>query len=136
VFYNWSRIYKNKMRLLRVLRRHASARTLVALLIVAVWGGTVDWGHTGWDDPACDPMPVQHDHAAHRVSNDTRTPIAPAGHCEFCHFLRLLHTALSAKSLAASLVAHSDPHRPPDRVFAAALFAFYVPSRAPPARLA
>jgi hypothetical protein len=108
-------------------------RTVAALLAVVVLGGTADWGHAGGDDAACNPTVVQHDHAAHRFISQTQAPGAPANHCDLCHLLRLLHTALSVKPSTAALVSRVAARRPPDGVHTVALVTFGVPSRAPPA---
>ena len=117
----------------RRLRRSARARTVTVLLAVLVLGGTADWGHAGGDDPGCDSFLAQHDHAAHHFASHPPAHETPASHCDLCHLLRLLHTALSAKPLVASLASRVSARRPMDGVVTVTLFAFSLPSRAPPA---
>ena len=119
---------------LSAFRQSVRTRAFALLLSVAVCAATVDWGHTGWDDPACDPVPVLHSHSAHHLTGGGETSDAPADHCSLCHFLRLLHTALSLKSLPASELWQTAERRTPATAVALALLAFNVPSRAPPVR--
>lgn len=121
--------------LLSAFHRSVRTRAFAMLLAVAVCGATFDWGHSGWDDPACDPAPVLHNAAAHRLTGDGRTPAAPADHCSLCHFIRLLHTALSLASLPASQTHQAAAARAADGVPAIVQVALHLPSRAPPALL-
>jgi hypothetical protein len=93
------------------LRASAGARCLAALLAVFVWAGTADWGHVAWDDPACDPAPVYHDHSAHRFTAGTADDQPSDGHCYLCHSLRLLHTGLTVRSAPAPRTDVSSPYR-------------------------
>ena len=113
--------------------RRARARMVAALLSVSVCGGALNWGHFGGDDPGCTPTLVQHDESAHRFTSRTQTPTSSSDHCTLCHFFRLLHTALSSKFLAAGAASHVGARCAPKRLFAPAIFALNVPSRAPPA---
>jgi hypothetical protein len=83
-------------------RGRAGVRVLAVLLTALVLGGSVDWGHTGWDDPACDPVPVLHDHSAHRYGSRSEQSPPSDGHCYLCHALRLLHIALTAHPYAVA----------------------------------
>lgn len=121
--------------MLSLFRRHLRLQTIAIFLAVIVSGSTVDLAHGGWDDPGCDPAPVQHDHAAHRFTAGTRGPEAPSDHCALCHLLRSLRTAHSAESLATDAAASAESHGPSDGTFAVALVALAVPARAPPAVL-
>lgn len=116
-----------------LLRQRARARTLAVLLSVAVCGGTLNWGHVGGDDRACAPGLVQHDHSAHRIIAQTQVAASQGEHCNLCHLLRLLHTALPTESLLASNVSTIEARRAVDGALAAAILNFHVPSRAPPA---
>jgi hypothetical protein len=117
--------------LLTLFRRHVWTRTLAALLAAVVCG--VNWVHVGGDDPGCDPVPIHSDQSARHVSGDGPASGAPAEHCPFCHFLRLLQTALSAKSLAIGGVSQTEAQRATSGTLGVALVALHLPSRAPPA---
>ncbi len=121
--------------MLTLFRRHLRLQTIAMFLAVMVSGGTMEWAHGGWDDPGCDPVPVRHDHAAHRVAAGTRGPEAPSDHCALCHLLSSLRTARPAESLAAHAAASAESRRPFDGTFAIALVAVTIPARAPPAVL-
>jgi hypothetical protein len=118
---------------LMLFRRHLRIQAVAVLLTVAVCGGTVDWGHAGWDDPGCNPVLVQHDHAAHRVMPGARGTRGDSDHCTLCHLLRTFHIALSAESLRAHVVLSAAPRSPFDSPSVIALSALSLPSRAPPA---
>jgi hypothetical protein len=118
---------------LMLFRRHLRIHAVAVLLTVVVCGGTVDWGHAGWDDPGCNPVLVQHDHSAHRVKPDARGTGGDSDHCTLCHLLRTFHTALSVKSLPVHVVLSAAPRSPFDSPSIVALSALSVPSRAPPA---
>jgi hypothetical protein len=115
------------------LRRCARTRALVVLLSVAVCGAALNWGHEGGDDPGCAPALVQHDHAAHRFTPDRQPPVPQDQHCNLCHLLRLLHTAIPAESLLASNVSQFEARRAADSAPAIVTSNFDIPSRAPPA---
>jgi len=90
--------------------RGALARTLALVLAALICAGSVDWGHTGWDDPGCDPVPVHHDHSAHRLARQTQPDAPTDGHCYLCHALRLLHVALAAHPIAAAQNVATSPY--------------------------
>ena len=115
------------------LHRRLCARTFALLLSVAVCGGTVNWGHAGGDDPESEPQLVHHDHAAHRFTADTERAGAPDEHCNLCHLLRLLHTALPSGSLLYNRVSPLDTRRIVDLGFITPIFSVTIQSRAPPA---
>ncbi len=123
--------------MLTLFRRQLRLQTVAIFLAVIVSGGTMDWAHGGWDDPGCDPIPVQvqHDHSAHRFTAGTRGPEAPSDHCALCHLLRTLRTARSAESLATDAAASAESRGPFNGTFTVALVALAVPARAPPALL-
>ncbi len=116
----------------RVFRR-LYPRALALLLSVAVCGGALNWGHVGGDDPDCAPQLVQHNHAAHRLTSTSRTTSPQDEHCNLCHLLRLLHTAVSGGSLLDSRVAVVESRPMIDRRLVPSIFSVVVPSRAPPA---
>ncbi|HUK34093.1 MAG TPA: hypothetical protein VLV86_09300 [Vicinamibacterales bacterium] len=115
-------------------RRFAGTRVLALLLAAIVSVGTAGFGHSGWDDRACDPIPVHHDHNAHRFQSGALSPDAP-DHCLFCHSLRSLRngvvetydavpdTTCAAEIRVGGFTANSN------------LLTSHAPSRAPPARL-
>jgi hypothetical protein len=121
--------------MLTLLRRHLRLQTIAMFLAVIVSGGTMEWAHGGWDDPGCDPVPVHHDHAAHRVTAGPRGPEAPSEHCALCHLLSSLRTARPAESLVTHAAASAASRRPSDGTFTIAFVAVAVPARAPPAVL-
>ena len=115
------------------LHRRFSARAFALLLSIAVCGGTLNWGHAGGDDPDCAPQFVQHDHAAHRFTADTHPTGSPDEHCNLCHLLRLLHTALPSGSLLDNRVSPLETRRVVDSGLITSIFTVTLPSRAPPA---
>jgi hypothetical protein len=81
------------MRRLRFVSRVVS-RAIALVLASIVCAGATGLGHSGWDDPSCDPIPVHHDHNAHRFKPG-HLPAAPADdHCLACHSVRSLGTGL------------------------------------------
>lgn len=116
-----------------LLRQRARVRALVVLLSVAVCGGALNWGHVGGDDPGCAPTLVQHNHSAHRFTTDSQAPVSQDQHCNLCHLLRLLHTAIPTESLLASNVSQLEARRAADSAPATVISNFDIPSRAPPA---
>ena len=106
-------------------------RLLAALLINIVSLGVA---HTSWDDAACDPILVHHDHNAHRLHSGTLPAHAP-DHCLFCHSLRSLGTGLAAISAAVVDASSATTLRTADTALASRLLDSYTPSRAPPAFL-
>ncbi len=119
--------------LLTFFRRLFRRQSLAVFLVLLVGGGTLDWGHAGGDDPGCNPIPVQHDHSAHRLKAAERGTQAPADHCTLCHLLRIFHTALSAQSHGAYVGATAAARHTLSRSFVVSLVSFAVPPRAPPA---
>jgi hypothetical protein len=108
------------------------SRALALLLSVAVCGGALNWGHIGGDDPDCAPQLVQHNHAAHRFTPPARTTSPQDQHCNVCHLLRVLHTAVSGGSLFDNRVATVEPRLVVDSRLITSIFSVAVPSRAPP----
>jgi hypothetical protein len=103
---------------------------VVAAILVL---GATNWGHTGWDDDACDPIPVHHDHNAHRFQSG-KLPLSPANdHCLFCHSLRSLGHGLVAAHTPLDDGARAVAVRLRDAVPAGRLLDPNAPSRAPPA---
>jgi len=113
-------------------RAGAGARCFAALLAVFVFAGAADWGHVAWDDPACDPAPVRHDHSAHRFTTGTADSQPSDGHCYLCHSLRLLHTGLTVRSVLTAQTDVSSPHRIGVVISPNLLVAGGALSRAPP----
>jgi hypothetical protein len=122
------------MRQVRFLRR-AAARAVALLVAGIVCVGTSGLGHTAWDDPACDPIPVHHDHNAHRFHSGTLPTSPDSDHCLFCHSLRTLRTGLVATQTPVVDEAQSALVRAADAVLAGRLLDLNAPSRAPPALL-
>ncbi|HEX7796251.1 MAG TPA: hypothetical protein VF456_17940 [Vicinamibacterales bacterium] len=114
------------------LRAAAGARCFAALLAVFVFAGAADWGHVAWDDPACDPAPVRHDHSAHRFTTETTDSQPSDGHCYLCHSLRLLHTGLTVRSVPTPHADVSSPYRIGVLISPNLLVAGVALSRAPP----
>ena len=119
--------------LFRGLCRRLHSRALALVLSFAVCGGALSWGHIGGDDPDCTPQLVQHDPAAHRVTAPSRSSSPQDEHCNLCHLLRLLHTAVSGGSLLDSRVATVESRSVIDSGLVTSIFSVVVPSRAPPA---
>ena len=81
--------------------RRTGSRAVALLLASLVCIGSADFRHTGWDDPACNPLPVQHDHNAHRLQAG-QLPSGPVDdHCALCHSLRSLRAGLTQTPAAA-----------------------------------
>jgi hypothetical protein len=119
---------------LRFLRRNC-ARAIALLLAAVVSFGASGLGHTGWDDPACDPIPVHHDHNAHRFQSG-HLPANPADdHCLACHSLRSLRTVLVAVHAAVTADANVAAVCAADVVLDGRVLDSTSPSRAPPAFL-
>jgi hypothetical protein len=115
--------------------RRAAARATAWLLAALLVLGATGWGHTGWDDDACDPTPVHHDHNAHRFQHG-RLPLNPAtDHCLFCHTLRSLGHGLVAVQTPVENGTRVLAVRLSDVVLAGRLLDPNAPSRAPPAVL-
>jgi hypothetical protein len=92
------------------------------------------FAHNGWDDGACDPIPVHHDHNAHRLQSG-KLPTGAQDHCLFCHSLRSLGNGLVATNIFVADSAQAATVRTSVPVVAGRLFAPHAPSRAPPALL-
>jgi hypothetical protein len=108
------------------------ARAIALLLASIVCVGATGLGHSAWDDPSCDPIPVHHDHNAHRFQSG-RLPAAPADdHCLACHSLRSLRTGLVAMHAVITDGAQFAAVRAAEVVLSAAVLASTAPSRAPP----
>ena len=114
-------------------RRLVCTQGIAIVLTAVVACGAMDWAHSGWDDPGCDPIPVQHDHAKHRFIAGTRAPAAPSDHCALCHLLRVFHTALSAQSPATPVALSIEARGLSDGAAAIEIFSGRIRSRAPPA---
>lgn len=118
---------------LMLLRRHARARTLAVLLAAVVWGAAVDWGHGGWDDPACNAStPIGTSQSPRGFTASPANPASSATHCDLCHLLRLLHNALSLKAPQAGFATSVAAVGPTDSVVPTRLLSPHVSSRAPP----
>jgi hypothetical protein len=117
------------------LRKRAAIRGLATLLALIVCAGAADWGHTGWDDPACDPVPVLHDHSAHRFRPASEQAPPSDGHCYLCHALRLLHMSLTAHAVAAIPAAGGAFYRTGVEASISRAVAHPTLPRAPPAAL-
>jgi hypothetical protein len=122
------------MRRLRLVRSLAT-RAIALLLTSVVCFGASGIGHTGWDDPVCDPIPVHHDHNAHRLQSG-RLPANPVDdHCLACHSLRSLRTVLVAVHAAVTDDAKVANVCTADVVLSGQVFDSSAPSRAPPTDL-
>ncbi len=121
------------MRLLRSLSDRAGSRVVAVLLASIVSFGVV---HTSWawDDLACDPAPIHHDHNAHRLRAGT-LPVGAQDHCLFCHSLRSLGNSLVATHTDVPDSTQAAALRPSNVVLATRLLDPHAPSRAPPAVL-
>ena len=119
---------------LRFLRRNG-ARAIALLLASIVCAGATGLGHSAWDDPSCDPIPVHHDHNAHRFQPG-HLPTTPADdHCLACHSLRSLGTGLIVIHSAVGDGAHVATVCEVDVVLSGRILDSTAPSRAPPAAL-
>jgi hypothetical protein len=118
------------MRRLRSIHR-TGARAIALLLASIVCAGATGLGHSAWDDPSCDPVPVHHDHNAHRFQSG-RLPAAPVDHCLACHSLRSLRTGLVAIHAVIIDGAQFAAVRAADVVLSGGVLDSTAPSRAPP----
>jgi hypothetical protein len=119
------------MRATRSIRR-LSTRITAIILSSMVCVGSADLGHRGWDDPACDPAPVHHDHNAHRFKAG-QLPLGPAdNHCVLCHSLRSLRDGFVAARVALAASTHVEPVRSVQSPLAGRLVDSTAASRAPP----
>ena len=115
--------------------RSVGARALALLVAVVVCVGASGLGHSGWDDRACDPFPVQHDHNAHRFQAG-HVPTGPADdHCLACHSLRSLRTGLVAIHAVVTDSAPIASVGAADALLSSRVLDSTTPSRAPPTTL-
>jgi len=122
------------MRRLRFVSRVAM-RAIALLLVSIVGAGATGLGHSAWDDPACDPIPVHHDHNAHRFQPG-RLPTTPVDdHCLACHSLRSLGTGLIVIHSAVADDADIATVCEVDVFLSGRVLDSTAPSRAPPASL-
>ena len=122
------------MRRLRFIPRVAT-RAIAVVLASIVCAGAAGVGHSGWADLSCDPLPVHHDHNAHRFKPG-RLPTTPADdHCLACHSLRSLGTGLIVIHSAVRDDAHVAAVCAADPVLSGRVLDSTAPSRAPPAGL-
>jgi hypothetical protein len=119
------------MRLVRSLLGRTGSRAVAVLLASIVSLGVL---HTGWDDAACDPIPVHHDHNAHRIKAGT-LPAGDSDHCLFCHSLRSLRNGLVATQAQVADTVRTAAVRACPVVVAGRLLDPNAPARAPPALL-
>lgn len=112
-----------------------ATRKLLALCLASLVSiGTAGFGHSGWDDAACDPIPVHHDHNAHRFHSGTLPAGAP-DHCLFCHSLRSLGNGLVATQLFVADGSQAAAVRIWTSTIVGCPLDSSAPSRAPPAIL-
>ena len=114
--------------------RHIVTKLIAWFLAAVICAGTSGLGHTGWDDPGCDLIPVHHDHSAHRFKSGSLPPSAP-DHCLFCHSLRLLGNGLVATHAIVADSQCASAARNATGILAGRLLASRAPSRAPPSTL-
>ena len=106
-------------------------RSVALVLASVVCAGSV---HASWDDVACDPAPIHHDHNAHRLKAGT-LPAGAQDHCLFCHSLRSLGNGLVATHAHVTDSSHAADIRPSNVVLASLYLDSSAPARAPPAIL-
>ncbi len=114
-------------------RRYVWTQVVATLISVVLCAEVAAWGHSGLDDPGCNPAAVLLTHHPLRVTSGTAPSQTPDEHCLLCHFLHLLNLALSAQPLATAHVARVGRRPPPETVPIVSLLSFSVPSRGPPA---
>jgi len=119
------------MRLMRPVFGRAGIRLLAVFLASFVCAGTI---HASWDDVACDPAPIHHDHSAHRLHVGT-LPAGTQDHCLFCHSLRSLGNGLAATQADVADSTRAAAIRPSTVVLASCVLDSNAPSRAPPSDL-
>jgi hypothetical protein len=90
--------------------------------------------HTAWDDPFCDPVPVHHNHNAHRMRAG-RLPAPNDEHCILCHSLRSLGTGLVAAAVTLSTPSAAGVVRLAEAVLDGRVSSSTAASRAPPLSL-
>jgi len=116
---------------MRSLAGRAGSRVVAVLLAGVVSVGVL---HTGWDDAKCDPIPVRHDHNAHRVRAGT-LPAGDSDHCLFCHSLRSLRNGLIAAQTPVADTTRANAVGTFSVVLPGRLLDPNAPSRAPPSIL-
>lgn len=114
--------------------RKTVVKMLALFLASVVSVGVAGFGHAGWDDAACDPIPVHHDHNAHRFRSGS-LPTGAQDHCLFCHSLRSLGNGLVATHVAVSDTRRTAGIRTRVVALAGRLLDSNAPSRAPPVLL-
>jgi hypothetical protein len=115
--------------------RRLGAKITALVLSALVCAGSANLGHKTWDDPSCDPLPVHHDHNAHRFQSG-RLPIGPADdHCVLCHSLRSLVASAVATPLAFGTSASVGVVRQARPGLAGRLLGATATPRAPPSAL-
>ena len=122
------------MRTIRSLRR-AGSRAVALLLASLVCIGSADFRHSGWDDPVCDPLPVQHvqhDHNAHRLQAGPLGSGPVDDHCALCHSLRSLRSGLTATPAAVPVSVSVSVVRPEQSALAGRLAHSVAAPRGPP----
>jgi hypothetical protein len=117
----------------RAARSRLPARGLAALLALIVCSGALDWGHAGGDDPDCNPVLLQNDHAADRFAAAPPHSSQAAEHCYICHSLRLLHTTLVSRGARAVPTTQSSSFHQVEGLGVFKAFGAPRSSRAPPA---
>jgi hypothetical protein len=109
-------------------------KMLAVLLAGIVSLSVTGFAHNGWDDGACDPIPVHHDHNAHHIEGGKLPPNAQ-DHCLFCHSLRSLGNGLAGTGVFAVDTAQAATVRGAVLVTAGRLLDSHASSRAPPVLL-
>ena len=112
-----------------------SARAVALLLATVMFAGVTGLGHTAWDDPACDPIPVQHDHNAHRIHAGSLPAAPDSDHCLLCHSLRTLRAGMVVAHTPVAAAVETGLVRVADIVLVDGVLDPQAPSRAPPAVL-
>jgi len=109
------------------------SRVVAILLATVVSVGATGLGHAGEDD-LCDPVPVHHDHNAHRLKSG-KLPTSVPEHCLFCHSFRLLGNGLIAAHAHVAKATGVAAIRTNRVRLAAFLLTAGTASRAPPVAL-
>jgi hypothetical protein len=119
------------MQTVRSLRRTGS-RAIALLLASLVCIGSADVRHTGWDDPACNPLPVQHDHNGHRLQAGQLSSGPVDDHCALCHSLRSLRAGLTPTPAAGPVSVAIAAVRPAPSALAGRIALSTAAPRGPP----
>jgi hypothetical protein len=109
-----------------------SARAVALLLATVMFAGVTGLGHTAWGDPACDPIPIHHDHNAHRIHGGSLPAAPDSDHCLLCHSLRTLGTGLTVTNTPFAVAVEAGVVRVADVVLTGRILDPHAPSRAPP----